>query len=752
MTKAYHSDRPIETPNEDQFGRLSFARNVIKIISSFGIDENFVIGLYAKWGMGKTSTINLIQSELDSSKNLEGIYVNAWTLGGSTEKILWDILEKISYATTGTTTQSRLKKLGKSLDKLSKAELPFGIETDVDIIGEGHNETKLSSGKIANTIGYVGRILASGDAIKHAKEKVEGSIKAKGIKMVVFIDDIDRLSKDQIADIFRLISNIANYEGVTFVLAFDKEYVSAALEDQLPKRQKGDDYIEKIVQVPLHLPAIHRAVLDDVFTKKLQSVLAATDITIDEQEIGRFQSLYFSSKLNSYINSPRAINKMMNVLHSVLPINHHEANTVDSIAIEIIRVFDEEFYQKIRDNKELLIAERSDSSYSRADDKNSERIQRITKIFGTDNEQRLIIIKDLFPQVQSLMHSFGGEDGSDLRQAQRIASNNYFDIFFSNFDESYGVSDKRILDILSHAQDKDDIDRGLSIINEKNFMAAMQTINDNHDKTANRLDFAKSLLDIASRLPDKTSALSLSPLDKVLFTIDDIFRKSETKLAYYIDLLRYNFELDRIESLPDLIRQVVLYSQEERSRGEPILNESDLATYKEAALDIIHKVAAADKMPLNATDGHAYIYSYWADFGTKSEVESYLKKHLKSADNVIDFISQFLGRWSSLTANSGYYRSDLNEATYKMIGQYIDQKYFYDIIVKNKEYSALKNIAANSVKYLDRHRSGYDDSMVELSRVGNEHTAKFREVIAGQFIYLHETLQSSVSETQEMTG
>lgn len=738
VAKKYHSDKPITLPEDDLFGRQGFAHNVVKIISSFGLDENFVIGLYAKWGMGKTSTINIIQNELDELGAIEGIYVNAWTLGGSPEKILWYILEKISYRITGTTARSRLKKLGEKLEKLSNAELPFGIEADFDLIGEGRNETKISSGKIASTVGYAGRILASGDAIKHAKEKVEKSIKEKNVKVVVFIDDIDRLNKSQIAEVFRLINNIANYEGVTFVLTFDKEYVSAALEDQLPQGQSGDDYLEKIVQVPLHLPTIHRTVLDDVFTQKLQSVLAATGIDIKEDEIGRFQSLYYASELNSYISSPRAINKMMNVLYSILPINHLEANTVDSIAIEIIRVFDEKFYQSIRDNKKLLTAGRDNSSYGNPDEKNAEKVRQITEIFGVKTSRRLAIIKELFPQVQSIMHNFGDEDDSTLRTAQRIASKNYFDIFFSHFDESYGISDRRLIDVLSHAEDKASIDAGLSIINEQNFMAAMQTINDNHDKVTNKLDFSKSLLDIAARLPDRASAFSLTPLEKVLFAIDDILKTSDTKLSDYSDLLAHNFDQGRVESLPYIIRQVVLYSQEERSRDEPNLNEEDLAKYKKNALEIIRKVAKANKMPLNTTHGHYFLYSYWADFGTKTEIETYLKKHLESADNAIDFISQFLGKWSSLTSNSGYHRSDLNEATYKMIDQYIDTEYLYKLILKDKKYSAFKNITANSVDYLDRHKSEYDNRMVELSRVGNEHTPEFREVIAKQFIYLHE--------------
>ncbi len=753
MNELYHSDEPISLAKEDLFGRMRFAQNIVKIVKSFNLDENFVIGLYAKWGMGKTSTVNLIQSALDSSESLEGIYVNAWTLGGETEKIFWDILNQISTQLTGTSAQSRINKIGKRIDKIASAGLPFDMDANFDFIGAGRDETKVSLGKIADSVGYIGRLMASSDGIKRAKEKVEKTIKEKDLKIVVFIDDIDRLNKNQIADIFRLINNIANYEGITFVLPFDKEYVSAALEDQLPKGQRGNDYLEKIVQIPLHLPAIPRYTLDDVFTKKLQYMLAINNITIDQQEMDRFRSLYFSSGLNVYVSSPRAINKIMNVLHSLLLINHGKQTTLDSITIEIIRVFDEKFYRAIYSSRELLLEHRGYGSYSDSDEKVAKRKREITELFSGERGRRLAILKDLFPQVQYVMHNHGDEDPDDLRQAQRIASKNYFDIFFSHFDESYGVSDKKLLTLLSNVTDKDSIDEGLVIINENNFSAAMQTIGDHHDKIANKLEFAKSLLDVAARLPNATrsSAFSLNPLDKALFIIDDILKTSTSKVADYTSLLHYTFDQGRVTALPYAIRQVVLYSTEERSREEPLLNEDELAEYKKTALDVIRNVAKANKMPIDTTDSHYFLYSYWADFCEKSEIETYLKKHIKSADGAIDFVSQFLGKWSSLTSNSGYHRSDLNEATFKDIGRYIDQQYLYDLITKDKKYAKYKNITSDSLEYLDSHGARRDKDMNELSRVGNEHTDEFRLVIAKQFIYQYENTQNdsgSVAETE----
>ena len=56
----YSSDEPISIPEKDIFNRQKFAREVASMLDAFKNNESYVIGLYAKWGSGKTSTINLI--------------------------------------------------------------------------------------------------------------------------------------------------------------------------------------------------------------------------------------------------------------------------------------------------------------------------------------------------------------------------------------------------------------------------------------------------------------------------------------------------------------------------------------------------------------------------------------------------------------------------------------------------------------------------------------------------------------------
>ena len=62
----YHSDKPIEQKEEDLLGRSTFAQQLADSILSIDLQDSFAIGIYGKWGTGKTSVLNITQKEIES--------------------------------------------------------------------------------------------------------------------------------------------------------------------------------------------------------------------------------------------------------------------------------------------------------------------------------------------------------------------------------------------------------------------------------------------------------------------------------------------------------------------------------------------------------------------------------------------------------------------------------------------------------------------------------------------------------------
>ena len=66
----YNTDRPITKQEDDLLGRSTFSKQLGKTIYEYNATDGLVIGLYGKWGTGKTSIINMTIKEINNlSKN-----------------------------------------------------------------------------------------------------------------------------------------------------------------------------------------------------------------------------------------------------------------------------------------------------------------------------------------------------------------------------------------------------------------------------------------------------------------------------------------------------------------------------------------------------------------------------------------------------------------------------------------------------------------------------------------------------------
>lgn len=54
----FYSDKAIESNAEDQLGRSAFAKLLAKTLIQLNSKDTFSVGLYGKWGSGKTSIVN----------------------------------------------------------------------------------------------------------------------------------------------------------------------------------------------------------------------------------------------------------------------------------------------------------------------------------------------------------------------------------------------------------------------------------------------------------------------------------------------------------------------------------------------------------------------------------------------------------------------------------------------------------------------------------------------------------------------
>ena len=61
----YNSDKPIENSEQDLLGRITFSKQLGEAINSYAGKDGLVLGLFGKWGTGKTSILNMVVNEIN---------------------------------------------------------------------------------------------------------------------------------------------------------------------------------------------------------------------------------------------------------------------------------------------------------------------------------------------------------------------------------------------------------------------------------------------------------------------------------------------------------------------------------------------------------------------------------------------------------------------------------------------------------------------------------------------------------------
>lgn len=327
--EGYIVDYPITAEDEDRLGRSKKAFDLAKKI--FYTDTSraaFILGFTAPWGAGKTSFILAMQQYLKDNHCNEIILLdfNPWM-----------------YRKAPNLTQVFFEELSRTLAPYSSA-LASGFMQYVDYILSKQNNTWIQLGA---------RLLPQGFKAKSTREQYEFLMKEickLGRKIVIFIDDVDRLDGEELAELFSLVRNISSFPNMSYILAYDKEYVTNQFKKKFDKHTYR--YMEKIIQVEYPL--------SEITPKQIKNELEKVLGTF-EQTYPNLQKEIMSSgiELKQHFPTLRSIKCIQNTLLSTPEELKGNVIPFDWFIIELIRIeypllfdFLKENYVRAFDNRE----------------------------------------------------------------------------------------------------------------------------------------------------------------------------------------------------------------------------------------------------------------------------------------------------------------------------------------------------------------------------------------------------------------
>jgi len=231
------SDEPIKSKTEDVLRRETFIEGLVREIARLPFTDSFVFGLYGNWGEGKTSVINLLKDKFLLKTNFIVVSFDPWYFSDETA-ILTAFYKQLETAIGYDFLFPDLKKAFiKYKDIISMGVAKVGFSTDF--------------------------FSKYQESLEDVKNRIQGYIKKTDKKILIIIDDIDRLTPQEILLIFKMVQLNMRFENTRFLLSFDYGIVVEKIKKHVG--EKPDEYLKKIIQQPLKLPKIEQRLIDFYF-------------------------------------------------------------------------------------------------------------------------------------------------------------------------------------------------------------------------------------------------------------------------------------------------------------------------------------------------------------------------------------------------------------------------------------------------------------------------------------------------------
>ena len=350
---------PINTYNEDILDLDLFIDGIqTEILQAFSSKDNYTIGIVSNWGDGKSSVVNLlIEKLLKKSKLLKGqifshiiLFASALVLPSiwiffnwqniikfftinlililgvialflfvfhrkiyDISLFIWDKIVKIFYkkdiviirfspwslSNINQIYTEYLSSLAKNLDS-SSSLFPSLLLL--------YTETLLQK-----DLSFLKKYIKTEKSIEELKDEISNLLIKTSRKIIVIIDDVDRINGIEIYNLFKLIGSVANFPNIVNIIAYDKHYVCTELNNYLNKEENSisnaNQYLKKIINKEFMLPKISNAKLYEIFASELKSIIGATNLNVyNEQEL----KYNYINTIGFYIQNIRDLKLLLN--------------------------------------------------------------------------------------------------------------------------------------------------------------------------------------------------------------------------------------------------------------------------------------------------------------------------------------------------------------------------------------------------------------------------------------------------------
>ena len=429
------TDRPVSTPEEDLLGRGEFANKLANTLVDVPGSEPLVVGLYGPWGSGKTSVMNIVRHRLAprvAAHQVAVVDFNPWYFEGEAslvEHFFGELGAALGHAARGKRAEvvTALRKYAQFMVPAERVAQVVGLAIQLSTPGVVGKVVELGQGALQKT-----RELVSGTAdaldkpptLADARKELAKVLRGAGVRVVVIVDDLDRLYPDDIRTVLKLIRLVGDLPCVSYLVAFDPEVVARSMDKEAQGSPSfGMAFIEKIVQVPVHLPPIEASRLRKLVLDGFIHVMRASRPDVSDGSLRRLENVWDRS-LGRRLRTLRQAKRLLNAARFAVPLLAGEVDLVDVVLLEVLRMWAPTVFEEIRHDPSLVLAERQ-AGFPDPERRTrlGDALARIRQEDAADADALAVLISDLFPRAK---RNYGSDWESIWQRQQRVASAEYF--------------------------------------------------------------------------------------------------------------------------------------------------------------------------------------------------------------------------------------------------------------------------------------------------------------------------------------
>lgn len=464
----------------DQLGRDTLAAHLHALLSRLHEQSqtgagSSVIGLVGPWGSGKTSVLNQLAQRLGpgatTGSSADGDRVahrtrrdaggdggasGAGNATGEAWVVTW--FTPWQYADTLSLQLGFFAELRQALpadDRWPEGRKRLGaLATSLAPLA---SLTSLVGADSSEIIKLLGGAIAGDISVSAVQRQAEDALRELDQPILVILDDLDRLEAPELLLTIKLVRMIGRLPNVHYLLSYDEQTLIDLLKHTSlvgDSDARALDYLEKLVQVRVDLPALRPYQCSTLFEYALQAVTDDHSIELDEEQVSRLRRHLNQRGLLRRLDTPRTINRVMGQVDAFYGLLDGEVDFVDYLVLTWLRTEEPRVYRMVESLRDEVLGTTEEQLYRRVSTKqNLSTVQERwrERLRGAvadphDIEMILDLLGEMFPVVQAEAHGELPHDTTSDAVAHRkgVGHPYYFDTYFSFGVPSEGVADRVI--------------------------------------------------------------------------------------------------------------------------------------------------------------------------------------------------------------------------------------------------------------------------------------------------------------------